>query len=163
MSTAVEEIAIERLPDDFDRWDDLLGLILSSFAFMDGVIDPPSSAHRLTPASLAGKAAKEFCFIAKSGGQLIGCVFAAERPDALYVGKLAVDPAEQGGGIGRRLMDATEELARRLKKSALELETRIELTGNHAAFRRLGFVEVGRIAHAGYDRPTSIRFQKRLA
>ncbi len=125
---------------------------------MDGVIDPPSSAHRLTPASLAEKTAKEFCFVARKGDRLVGCVFAGEHGDALYVGKLAVDPAEQGNGIGRRLIAAVEDLALRLRKPALELETRVELTGNPAFFRRMGFVEVGRTAHAGYDRPTSITF-----
>jgi len=162
MSKAIAEVTIERLPEDFDRWEELLGLILSSFAFMNGVIDPPSSALRLTHASLAEKAVKETCFIAIKDGRLVGCVFVAERPDAFYVGKLAVDPAEQGKGIGRRLMITAEQLARRLNKSALELETRVELTGNHAAFTRMGFVEAARTAHAGYDRPTSITFRKSL-
>jgi GNAT superfamily N-acetyltransferase len=162
MNTAIAEAVIERLPADFDRWDDLLGLILSSFAFMNGVIDPPSSALRLTPASLSEKAAKEACFVALRDDRLVGCVFLAERADALYVGKLAVDPAEQGGGIGRRLMNAAEQLARRLNKPALELETRVELTSNHVAFMRMGFVETARTAHDGYDRLTSITFRKRL-
>ena len=163
MRAAVADIAVERLPAGFDRWPDLLDLILRSFAFMDGVIDPPSSAHRLTPASLAEKTAKEFCFVARKDGRLVGCVFAREHGDALYVGKLAVDQAEQHNGIGRRLIAAVEDLALRLRKPALELETRVELTSNRAFFWRMGFVEVGRTAHAGYDRPTSITFRKRLA
>jgi GNAT superfamily N-acetyltransferase len=163
MSTAVADIAVERLPGGFDRWQELLDVILHSFAFMDGVIDPPSSAHRLTPALLAEKAANEFCHVVWNGNRLIGCVFARERGDALYISKLAVDPAEQNSGIGRRLIATVEDLALRLRKAALELETRVELTGNHAFFRRLGFIEVGRTAHAGYDRPTSITFRKRLA
>ena len=163
MTDAVVDIAIERLPAGFDRWPELLALILRSFAYMNGVIDPPSSALRLTPESLARKSANEVCFIALDGDRLAGCVFAAERPDALYIGKLAVDPAEQGKGIGRRLINAVEDLAHRLPKRALELETRIELTGNHATFRRMGFVEIARTAHPGFDRPTSITFRKRLA
>jgi hypothetical protein len=42
------------------------------------------------------------------------------------------------------------------------LETRVELTQNHAIFRRLGFVETTRKAHPGFDRPTSVTFQKRV-
>lgn len=163
MSEAVAERAVERLPDGFDRWPELLDLILRSFASMDGVIDPPSSAHRLTPVALAEKAANETCFVAWSGNRLAGCIFAREQGDMLYIGKLAVDPAKQGSGIGRRLIAASDELAHRLEKSALQLETRVELVGNHAFFRRLGFAEVARAAHAGYDRPTSITFRKRLA
>jgi GNAT superfamily N-acetyltransferase len=163
MSEAVANIAVGQLPEDFDRWQNLLDLILRSFAAMDGVIDPPSSAHRLTPATLAEKAAGEFCLVAWNGDHLAGCIFAAERGDALYVGKLTVDPGEQGRGLGRRLMDGVQDIALRLRKHALELETRVELTGNHAFFRHMGFVEAGRTAHAGYDRPTSITFRKRLA
>ena len=58
MTDAVADIAIERLPADFDRWPELLALILRSFAYMDGFIDPPSSALRLTPDLLARKSAE---------------------------------------------------------------------------------------------------------
>jgi hypothetical protein len=44
---------IVRIDSSFNRWDELLALILASFAYMDGIVDPPSSAHRLTLASLA--------------------------------------------------------------------------------------------------------------
>jgi len=162
MTEAVAGIAVERLPAGFDRWPELLALIQRSFSYMGGVIDPPSSALRLMPESLAEKSANEVCFVALVGDRLAGCVFAAERPDVLYVGKLAVDPGEQGKGIGRRLMNAVEDLARRTAKPALELETRIELTENHATFRRMGFVEVACTAHPGFDRPTSVTFRKHL-
>jgi hypothetical protein len=59
-------------------------------------------------------------------------------------------------------MRAVEDLARERGKDAIELQTRIELTTNHAAFARLGFRESGRTAHEGYDRPTSITMRKVL-
>ncbi|TIO68494.1 MAG: GNAT family N-acetyltransferase, partial [Mesorhizobium sp.] len=96
-------------------------------------------------------------------GRIVGCVFAMERADDFYVGKLAVEPSLQGQGIGGRLMQAVDDLAHRRGKQALELQTRIELTANHAAFARLGFRETGRTAHAGYDRPTSITMRKVLS
>lgn len=160
--SAAAEVSVEPIPGDFDRWKELLDVILSAFAFMDGVIDPPSSALGLTPASLAAKAAAETCFIAVANDRLVGCIFAAERADALYVGRLAVAPDAQRRGIGRRLMIAAERLARQLDKAALELETRVELAGNHAVFSHMGFVEIERTAHPGYDRPTSITLRKRL-
>lgn len=155
-------ISIIGLPADFDGWDDLLALIRRAFAYMDGVIDPPSSAHLLSADSLAGKAKKETCFVAVENGRLVGCVFALERAQDFYVGKLAVEPALQGQGVGARLMQAVEDLARERGKDAIELQTRIELTANHAAFARLGFRETGRTAHAGYDRSTSITMRKVL-
>ncbi|TIQ57062.1 MAG: GNAT family N-acetyltransferase, partial [Mesorhizobium sp.] len=66
----------------------------------------------------------------------------------------------QGQGIARQLMQAVEDLARNRGKPAIELQTRIELNGNHAAFARLGFRETERTAHKGYDRPTSITMRK---
>lgn len=151
---------IRRLDASFDRWDELLQLILRSFASMNGVIDPPSSAHRLTAGSLREKAGAETGFIATIEDRLVGCVFARERETDFYVGKLAVDPGRQGQGIGKRLMQAVEALAGACGKTALELETRIELTGNHEAFARLGFHETARTAHPGYGRATSITMRK---
>ena len=156
-------ISIIGLPADFDRWDDLLALIRRAFAYMDGVIDPPSSAHLLSADSLAEKAKREAGFVAVENGRIVGCVFALERARDFYVGKLAVEPVLQGQGVGTRLMQAVEDLARARGKDAIELQTRIELTANHAAFARLGFRETGRTAHAGYDRPTSITMRKVLS
>lgn len=154
--------SIVGLDADFDRWDDLLALIRRAFAYMDGIIDPPSSAHLLTADGLAGKARRETGFLAVENGRMAGCVFALERSRDFYVGKLAVEPDLQGQGIGTRLMRAVEDLARERGKDAIELQTRVELTANHAAFARLGFRETGRTAHEGYDRPTSITMRKVL-
>ncbi|TKB14716.1 MAG: GNAT family N-acetyltransferase [Mesorhizobium sp.] len=154
---------VAKLPPDFAEWDELLALIRRAFAYMDGVIDPPSSAHRLTPESLRRKAGQETGFLAVENGRIVGCIFALEREKDFYVGKLAVEPGLQGRGIGGRLMQAVEDLARRRGKQTIELQTRIELTENHAAFARLGFRETGRTAHEGYDWPTSITMRKVLS
>jgi predicted N-acetyltransferase YhbS len=156
------DIAIERLPADFDRWQELLDLIDEAFAYMDGVIDPPSSAKRLTSANLAQKARDEVCFIARDGNRLVGCAFVAERLDSLYVGKVAVAQDMQGLGVGKALIGEAEKLARERGKPMLELQTRVELVGNQAAFARLGFRETERTAHPGYNRPTSITMRKLL-
>jgi len=156
-------LTIERIGEEFDRWGELLDLILTSFASMEGRIEPPSSALGLTPASLSAKAKSEIGFLAKLDERLAGCVFLAERADHFYLGKLAVAPGLQGKGVGRLLLGAAEDYARHAGKPLIELQARIELTENHAAFERLGFVETARTAHAGFDRPTSITMRKSLA
>ncbi|RUT89133.1 MULTISPECIES: GNAT family N-acetyltransferase [unclassified Mesorhizobium] len=158
-----EAVSITRIPVDFDRWDDVLALIMRAFASMDGIIDPPSSAHLLTADSLRDKARQETGFVALKGDRIVGCVFALEKVTEFYVGKLAVPSDCQGQGIGRRLMQAVEDLARSRGKAAIELQTRIELTGNHEAFARLGFRETERTAHEGYARPTSITMRKAIS
>ena len=157
------EIDIRPLPPDFRDWPGLLVLIRSAFASMDGVIDPPSSVHVLTPAGLAQKASAETILVARLGKRIIGCVSLDDRGDHLYLGKLAIEPASQARGIGRRLIDAAEAVAIAGGKQALELQTRVELTGNQAFFTRLRFVETGRGVHPGFERPTTITYRRPIA
>jgi ribosomal protein S18 acetylase RimI-like enzyme len=147
--------------EDRADWPAFLRLIQTAFAVMEGRIDPPSSMHGLTPDSIAAQArAVEVWGI---GTPPVACVFLTPRPDALYVGKLAVDAAHRRKGLGRRLIDLAETRARALALPALELQTRVELTENHATFRALGFREIARTAHPGFDRPTSITFRRSVA
>lgn len=150
-------------PPGFQQWDELLRLLHVAFAFQNDRIDPPSSLHRFDAAALAAKAREETLFLASDGNTVVGCLFAKPRGDALYVGKFAVSEACQRRGIGRRLMGAAQDLARQLGLPALELDTRIELTENHATFRAMGFVKVSEQAHPGYDRSTFITMRKSLA
>ncbi|WP_181903935.1 GNAT family N-acetyltransferase [Ciceribacter selenitireducens] len=151
-----------RIGADFDRYEELLDVILAAFAFMDGRIDPPSSAHRLTPASLRQKAAQEIAFAAVEKGQLVGCIFLKPEEATLYIGKLAVHPAAQGKGIGRLMLARAEATARELGLACLRLETRVELTENHRMFAAWGFGRAAENRHAGYDRTTSIEMRKPL-
>jgi GNAT superfamily N-acetyltransferase len=163
MRSAGEELTITEGTGGFEAWDQLLALILRAFAYMNGRIDPPSSALALTPEGLRAKAQSETMFLAWHGSRLAGCAFLAERADRFYLGKLAVAPEFQGHGIGGALVEACERHSSGAGKPALELQTRIELTEKHAAFARLGFRETGHTAHPGFDRPTTITMRKDLA
>ncbi|PST26882.1 N-acetyltransferase [Mesorhizobium plurifarium] len=151
-----------RIDESFDRYEELLSLIRASFAYMDGRIDPPSSAHWLTAASLSRKARDEIAFAAVAGREILGCIFCRPEAECLYIGKLAVAPDFQRKGIGRMLMAAAEETARNLGLPALRLQTRVELAGNKATFAAWGFAETARTAHPGFTRPTSIEMRKVL-
>ncbi len=129
---------------------------------MNARIDPPSSALRMTAASVATDAAKGTLFLAERDGGLVGCVFCTPQDDALYIGKLAVRPGLQGQGIGKQLMAAAENEARAQGFRFMELGTRVELTENQATFAKMGFVKHADFTHDGYDRPTSITYRKTL-
>lgn len=159
----MSDITIQRLNGSFDRWDELLNLILTSFAYMDGRIDPPSSAQALTVQSLREKARNEIGYVALDGDQIVGCVFCRAEPESLYIGKLAILPSAQGKGIGRRLLTYAEAEARKQHRAILRLETRIELTENHATFAAWGFAKTAENSHPGFDRTTSIEMQKLLS
>lgn len=146
-----------RCVEPFD-WTAILTLIRTEFAFMEARIDPPSSMHALTPDSIAEQARTGEVWALETPP--IACVFLTPKPQALYVGKLAVAGSHRGQGLARQLIDLAETRARMLHLPALELQTRIELTENHATFRALGFTETARTAHPGYDLPTSITFRR---
>ena len=155
-------VQIARAAETFSEWSEVLRVLQDAFAFMEGRIDPPSSVHGLTSTSIATKSREETLFLATDEDELLGCVFARRLDDAVYVSKLAVRPGRQAKGIGRRLMEAVEEHARHLGVGNLELDTRIELTENHAAFAAMGFIKTVEHAHEGYERPTFITMRKRL-
>ncbi|GEO85351.1 MULTISPECIES: GNAT family N-acetyltransferase [Alphaproteobacteria] len=155
-------VELIRIDGNFTRHDALLAVILSAFSSMDGRIEPPSSAHALTPVSLRQKAALEIAFAAMDNGQLVGCVFLKPEDNMLYIGKLAVLPEAQGKGIGRMMLARAEVVARELGLSTLRLETRIELTENHQLFAQWGFSKTAENRHAGFDRTTSIEMRREL-
>lgn len=139
-------------------WASILRLIQTEFAAMEGRIDPPSSMHALTPDAIARHAETGEVWVI--GTPAIACVFLTPQADALYVGKLAVAAEHRGQGNARALLDQAAKRARALHLPALTLQTRVELVENHAAFAALGFVETGRSAHPGFDRPTTVNFRK---
>ena len=158
----MSDITIQRLNGSFGRWGELLDLIHTSFAYMDGRIDPPSSAHALTAQSLREKARNEIGYVARDGDKITGCVFCRVEPDSLYIGKLAVLPEMQGRGIGKRLLTYAEAEARNRDLTILRLETRIELVDNHTTFAAWGFSKTAENSHPGFDRTTSIEMRKLL-
>lgn len=124
---------------------------------MEDRIDPPSSLRGLTPEALTRQTEVGEIWII---GAPVACVFLTPRPGALYIGKLAVAASHRGQGLARRLIDQAEMRAQVMRLPALELQTRVELVENQATFRAMGFQEVGRTAHQGFDRPTSITYRR---
>lgn len=146
----------------FDDWEYLLTLLHAAFEFQNARIDPPSSLHKLNAQALKQKSNSEKLFLAWQDESLVGCVFAREQPDSIYIGKLAVWPQQQGQGIGKSLMQAVEGFAKSREIEQLELQVRIELIENQQAFAAMGFVEVQRTAHLGYAMPTSVTMRKNI-
>ncbi|MBE1283133.1 MAG: GNAT family N-acetyltransferase [Rhodobacteraceae bacterium] len=149
-----------QLNDDSPELPQVLTLIRSSFAYMDGRIDPPSSMHRLTVSKIA-----EQCRIGEVwaiGTPPIACVFLTPQPDCLYVGKLAVAEAHRRKGLAQTLIGMADHRARALDLPRLELETRVELTHNHTAFAGMGFIKIGETSHDGYQRATSITMSRKV-
>jgi ribosomal protein S18 acetylase RimI-like enzyme len=101
--------------------------------------------------------------VAESAGSppanLTGAVFVQVRGDRGYFGPLAVDPAHQGKGLGRRLVGAAEDYCRSRGCRYLDLDVldvRAELL---VLYRLLGFEATGT---AAYPKPERLRQAARL-
>ena len=149
-----------RLSPDDPRLDAVLALIRTSFAYMDGRVDPPSSMHRLDNAAVREQARSGEVWAISDPP--VACVFLSLSDDHLYLGKLAVSGSARRQGLARRLFDLAEQRARALGHDRIVLQSRIELADNHAVFKAMGYEQVGTTAHPGYDRPTSYTFAKRV-
>lgn len=156
-------MTITAAPHGFDRWAEVLDLLRSAFAYMEGRIDPPSSLTRLTLDGLRDRAATDTVLLACDGRRIVGCAFLSPRDGCLWLGKVAVAGSHRRRGLARALTDRAATIARDRGLAALELQVRIELAETRAAWAALGFAEVARTAHPGFDRPTSITLRRPVA
>ncbi len=137
--------------------------IAAAFEQYRGKLEPESGAFRETADGIAGELARySGAIVAERNGRMLGCVMVKLTEDDLYLGRLSVLPEARGQGIARRLVEAVEDEARRRELAGVRLGVRIVLTANQRLFTALGYVEVGREAHEGFDHPTSINMRKAL-
>ena len=91
-------------------------------------------------------------WVAEAGGRAAGVLVVRPRGSALLLESVAVDPAHQGQGLGRLLIDHAERLAAEARLDAVELYTNAAMTENLTLYPRLGYSETGRRHEDGYDR-----------
>ena len=99
-------------------------------------------------------------YVLLSGRAVVGFVVFRVGPGHLFIENVAVDPAWQQKGLGRRLMAFAEATALDQGLPLLRLYTNVHMTENMPFYRELGFVETERLHEDGFDR---IYFEKRLA
>ena len=167
MRDTIQDLLIAIAGGAFDQHERVLEILKSAFAVQDGIVDPPSSVTKLTVEGVIRDAEMGDLLTAEPlGGELVGCLFTKIETDdsgpLLYAYHLAVDPSHQGKGIGHRLFDTAVTLAEARQIKRLQVMSRIELTGLHAFFGDMGFRQIGTFTHDGFDRPTSLRFEKVL-
>lgn len=75
--------------------------------------------------------------------EIVGCVNLQQHIDKLYLGMFSVSPILQGGGIGKQILQASEEYARHLKCTSIYMSVisaRIELI---SWYQRHGYKDTG--------------------
>ena len=83
--------------------------------------------------------------LAERDGRLVGSALVQRAGDSAYLGMFAVDPAEQGRGLGKAVVEACERTARELWSSTAVTLTVISLRDELIAwYERRGYVRTGR-------------------
>jgi len=91
-------------------------------------------------------------WVAAEGAAVRGVLVLEPAPDHLLVWNVAVAPAFQGRGLGRRLLAFAEEEAARRGLRELRLFTNELMTENVAIYARLGYEETERRTEGPYRR-----------
>jgi GNAT superfamily N-acetyltransferase len=99
-------------------------------------------------------------WVATDQDRVVGVLVLRSLETALLLESVAVDPAHQGRGIGRSLIDHAEQVARDAGLGAVELYTNARMTENLRLYPSLGYDLIDRRREDGFDR---VFFRKSLA
>jgi ribosomal protein S18 acetylase RimI-like enzyme len=100
--------------------------------------------------------AKHQMWVAEDDGIIVAALELIPEKNVLLLENVAVDPAHQGKGLGRQLLQFAEDEARRQGYTALRLYTNVTMTENIALYEHYGYRKTGqgwrRGLHAVYMR-----------
>jgi ribosomal protein S18 acetylase RimI-like enzyme len=82
--------------------------------------------------------------VAEREGEIVGLIALGIDEEGFFIHNVAVDPADQGSGVGRALLEHGEGAARREGFGAIDLYTHEKMTENLALYQRIGYVEYDR-------------------
>ncbi len=99
-------------------------------------------------------------WVIEEGSAIAGIIVLLPKPEYLLLDNIAVAPARQGSGMGRRLLTFAEAEAVRRGYREIRLYTHQTMTENQHLYTAIGYEETGRGTEAGYER---VFMRKRLA
>jgi ribosomal protein S18 acetylase RimI-like enzyme len=91
-------------------------------------------------------------YVAGPGGTVSGVLVLSPEADAMLLDNVAVDPAAQGSGLGRLLLEFAERAAREAGYAAIRLYTHEMMTENIGLYERIGYLETHRGEERGFRR-----------
>ena len=91
----------------------------------------------------------------KDGGTIVACVQVSDKGGIGYLGQLAVEPKRQTGGLGRMMIAAAEDHARRLGATRMEMTVIGDRTELIAYYTRRGYTATGEVRSFPWEMPAS--------
>jgi len=117
----------------------LISLVNAAFSIETFLEGTRTDNERLAAMMEKGK-----LLVAESGsGELVACVYTEVRGSRGYLGQLAVDPAQQGLGLGRRTVEAAEDRLRAAGCEAVDIVVLSMRPDLLPIYRRFGYLETG--------------------
>lgn len=118
----------------------IVALLNAAFAMERAFIDRDrASVEEITRYLAAGT----FFVVDGDDGLLASCMYLERRGGRLYLGMLAVRPAQQKRGLGRLMMAAAEQQAEAFGCHAIDIRIVDRRTELPPFYRALGFVDTG--------------------
>ena len=91
-------------------------------------------------------------WVLEEGAVIAGIIVLLPASDYLLLDNIAVSPARQGLGLGRRLLAFAEAEAMRRGYREIRLYTHQKMVENQRLYASIGYEKTGRGAEAGYAR-----------
>ncbi len=102
-------------------------------------------------------------WLAHIGGEPVGTVSGLAEGDRFYIRSMAIKPADQGSGIGQRLLDTLEAFARGAGFTKLYLYTTHVLPGAKRLYEKNGFYVVRETAPEEWYGMGGIEMEKEIS
>jgi ribosomal protein S18 acetylase RimI-like enzyme len=100
----------------------------------------------------AARVSEGAVWVVEEEAVIAGIIVLLPASDYLLLDNIAVSPARQGFGLGRRLLAFAEAEALRRGYREIRLYTHQTMVENQRLYASIGYEETGRGAEAGYDR-----------
>jgi ribosomal protein S18 acetylase RimI-like enzyme len=92
---------------------------------------------------------RHWVIVAERGGEILGLMVLGVSDEGFFIDNVAVDPAHQGVGVGRVLLEHADSAARDAGFDSIYLYTHERMVENLALYSRIGYVEYDRRRHGG--------------
>jgi ribosomal protein S18 acetylase RimI-like enzyme len=100
----------------------------------------------------AARVLEGLVWLLEEGSVIAGIIVLLPATDYLLLDNIAVSPARQGLGLGRRLLAFAEAEALRRGYAEIRLYTHQTMVENQRLYASIGYEETGRGTEAGYER-----------